>query len=438
MSTISGTVRTIILLAALLLTGCATLPPPPVARAVYPADAESTDKVVLADPAALLNVEWQLVEIRPSGDSPLVVENPGKYTLQFADNGTLGGQLDCNFLSGTFTLDGDKLVFGPIASTMAFCPEDGILSTYSAALNSANSYAVADDRLRISYGAAAGVLIYAPALNAQLPVGVVWHLQAIQMMNDEVFTPGQPDAYTLELSADGTAGGQVDCNQFSGSYSLDGSALTFGPLSSTRAMCPEDSLYDRYMQGLGDTNSFVLQDGHLFVAFGPDAGILEFAPATDSASAAGVTEADLTNGTYPGIYDEQVQLTDGAFAGEPFVAGGASRPTVTLVPDTTALGDLNGDGLADGVAVLVDDSGGSGTFVYLAARLAEKNASAMGVTLLLGDRVRVESMAIVNGQIEVVAATFTDSDPMCCPSLRTRFLFALEQGALVELSAEKL
>ncbi|MBX3051374.1 MAG: META domain-containing protein [Caldilineaceae bacterium] len=438
MSTISGTVRTIILLAALLLTGCATLPPPPVAGSAHPVSAESTDKAVPTDSAALLNVEWQLVEIRPSGDSPLVVEGPGKYTLQFADDGTVGGQLDCNFLSGTYTLDGDKLAFGPIASTMAFCPEDGILSTYSEALNSANSYAIADDQLHIGYGDAAGVLVYAPTLNEQLPVGAVWHLQAIQMMNDEVFTPGQTDAYTLELSADGTAGGQVDCNQFSGSYSLDGSALTFGPLSSTRAMCAEGSLYDRYMQGLGDANSFVLQGGHLFVAFGPDAGIMEFALAADSASTAGVTEADLANGTYAGIYDEPVQLTDGAFAGEPFVAGGASRPTVTLVPDTIALGDLNGDGVADGVAVLVDDSGGSGSFVYLAALLAGTDTTDQGATLLLGDRVRIESVAIVDGQIDVVAATFADSDPMCCPSLRTHFVYGLQAGALVELSAEKL
>lgn len=111
---------------------------------------------------------------------------------------------------------------------------------------------------------------------------------------------------------------------------------------------------------------------------------------------------------------------------------------MTLQPDATASGDLNGDGVADGAAVLVESSGGNGSFVYLGAVLGEEGGQATGVTLLLGDRMRVESVAIVNGQIEVVAGTFADNDPMCCPSLRTRFVYVLEEGALVEISAEKL
>jgi heat shock protein HslJ len=447
-TTISRTLRTAILLTALLLTGCAALPPPPINSDVIQVGGESTAAESVTDPAALLGVEWRLAEIHPANAAVLMAGDPLQYTITFGDDGSFGGQLNCNRMSGTYELEGGKLTFGPIASTMAFCPEDNIAIPYTQALSSILSFAVVEGRLIVVYGPDGGELVYLPvapvgagelsAADVSPVVGLLWQLQAIQMMDGEILTPGKMDVYTLELSADGTANGQADCNRFGGGYTLEGSSLSFGPLNSTRAMCPEGSLYDRYMQGVGDANSFVLKDGHLFLAFGPDAGILEFAPASEISTSADVAEVDLANAVYAGICDEPVTLTDGGYAGEPFVAGGTSRPTATLPSDVTAVGDLNGDGMADGVAVLVENSGGSGSFVYLAAVLAEKDGLATGVTLLLGDRVRVESVAIVNGQIEVVAGTFADSDPMCCPSLRSRFTYALEKGALVDLSAEKL
>lgn len=131
-------------------------------------------------------------------------------------------------------------------------------------------------------------------------------------------------------------------------------------------------------------------------------------------------------------------LTDGRYEGASFVAGGASRPTVTLVPDSVAFGDLDGDGVADGVAVLVENSGGSGSFFYLAGLLNRDGQPENVATTLLGDRVRVESIGIHDGLVELVAATFADDDPMCCPSQRTRFVYELVDGDWVELSAETL
>jgi len=42
---------------------------------------------------------------------------------------------------------------------------------------------------------------------------------------------------TLEFLADGTVRGNGGCNSFTGTYSLAGEALSFGPLASTRKMC---------------------------------------------------------------------------------------------------------------------------------------------------------------------------------------------------------
>jgi len=44
-----------------------------------------------------------------------------------------------------------------------------------------------------------------------------------------------------------------------------------------------------------------------------------------------LTEKQLANATYEGIYDGSVTLKDGEYLGDPFAEGGASRPSVQLV-----------------------------------------------------------------------------------------------------------
>jgi heat shock protein HslJ len=117
------------------------------------------------------------------------------------------------------------------------------------------------------------------AISATAPItGVEWQLQEIQYMNDTVEKPSDPAQYTLMLNGDGSFSAKVDCNTATGNYTLDGSSLKFGPIATTEAACPPGSLADKYVQGLTDATSFVLKDGDLYIAFGPDAGILHFAP----------------------------------------------------------------------------------------------------------------------------------------------------------------
>jgi len=106
-----------------------------------------------------------------------------------------------------------------------------------------------------------------------------WQLVKIQMMGDEVFVPDHPTKYTLELGSDGHASVRADCNRGNGSYKLDGRSLTFGPLATTRALCPPGSLSDRYLAQFGQVSSWVERDGKLHLATRADGAILEFQPA---------------------------------------------------------------------------------------------------------------------------------------------------------------
>jgi hypothetical protein len=148
-----------------------------------------------------------------------------------------------------------------------------------------------------------------------------------------------------------------------------------------------------------------------------------------------LTVEKLKDAGYQGIYQEPIQLTDGTYEGEPFVEGGASRPTVTFI-EPYAFGDLNGDGVDDAVVLLVESSGGSGSFVYMAAVLNQKGKPENVDTLLLGDRAQVQSLTIADGQISVTMVTHGPDDPMCCPTQEVEQIYELQENKLVQTAGE--
>jgi hypothetical protein len=143
-----------------------------------------------------------------------------------------------------------------------------------------------------------------------------------------------------------------------------------------------------------------------------------------------LTAESLKNAEYLGIYDGPVDLTDGMYEGEPFVEGGASRPLVVFI-EPYAFGDLDGDGVDDAAVLLVENSGGSGSFVYLAAVLNSNGSPVNMATTLLGDRAQVEELTIEEGRIKVKMLTHGPEDPMCCPSQESSETYTLVGDELV-------
>jgi len=152
----------------------------------------------------------------------------------------------------------------------------------------------------------------------------------------------------------------------------------------------------------------------------------------------GTTEGKLTlealqNAVYQGIYDEPVQLTDGKYEGEPFVPGGASRPTVVLHPEVYAFGDLNNDRVDDAAVILIESSGGSGNFRYLAAVINEDGTPVNVGTLFVGDREQMKAISIEDGEITVEMLAHGPDDPMCCPTQEVTKRYRLQGDQLVEV-----
>jgi len=110
--------------------------------------------------------------------------------------------------------------------------------------------------------------------------GTSWQLVKIMEMDDSVDEPDDRSLYTLEFGADGRAAMRADCNRGTGSWTSGSPGqLLFGPIASTKAMCPPASLSDKYLAQFEWVRSYVMENGHLYLATMADGSIIEFEPA---------------------------------------------------------------------------------------------------------------------------------------------------------------
>ena len=101
---------------------------------------------------------------------------------------------------------------------------------------------------------------------------------ALSMLGVQTNPMGNGDrAPTLRLeSATGRASGFAGCNRFSGSYTLSGDSLSFGPLISTKMACAQGNDVEvSYLAALGNVRTFTVADSVLTLR-GADAPVAIF------------------------------------------------------------------------------------------------------------------------------------------------------------------
>jgi para-nitrobenzyl esterase len=109
--------------------------------------------------------------------------------------------------------------------------------------------------------------------------GTSWQLVRFQGGDDTVLTPDDRSKYTLAFGADGMVAVRLDCNRGRGPWRSPGAGqLELGALAVTRAFCGQASLHDHILKQWGNIRSYVVKDGHLFLALMADGGIYEFEP----------------------------------------------------------------------------------------------------------------------------------------------------------------
>jgi uncharacterized lipoprotein YbaY/heat shock protein HslJ len=108
-------------------------------------------------------------------------------------------------------------------------------------------------------------------------VGVVWTWQGFldQAEKNDITVP-YPPAYRLQLLPDGRFAFKADCNMGSGSYTLDGSSLSFELGPTTLAECGPESLYDEYLGLLDHVAAYIQEGDRLTLNLWADGGSMNF------------------------------------------------------------------------------------------------------------------------------------------------------------------
>jgi hypothetical protein len=123
-----------------------------------------------------------------------------------------------------------------------------------------------------------------------------------------------------------------------------------------------------------------------------------------------------------------VQLTDGQY--QSGSTSGTDYISVA-VTDFIARGDLNGDEEDEAVAIVAENYGGSGTFVFLAIYQYLDGQAVFRTSIFLEDRPLINALAVEDGEIFVDALVHDKDDPMCCPTLATTRSYILNGTNLI-------
>ncbi len=93
--------------------------------------------------------------------------------------------------------------------------------------------------------------------------GTEWHL--MRLMGRDLAIDGEQFVFTF--GEDGQFGGTGACNRLFGDYKSDAKgALTFGPIASTRRMCPDANLETEFTVVLSRATHYEV-DGNLLMIF---------------------------------------------------------------------------------------------------------------------------------------------------------------------------
>jgi hypothetical protein len=256
---------------------------------------------------------------------------------------------------------------------------------------------------------------------------------------------------------DGSLTGTAGCNQYNSTYTLDGSSLAIQPAATTRMACANPpgimEQESAYLALLPTVTSYQLKDqalrlsdagGHTVLVFNAAAQpALGTAPAQETAqvqssvSQASLSLESLKNADYRSGFtvSGRAPLSNGEYR-EAGPQGSASETVVRLV-EPVAYGELP-DGQVAAAVALATETGGSGTFFELAL-VQDLNGAPLNIaSVFLGDRIKLNSLKIENGQVLVDMVKQGPNDPMCCPTLHVLQKYALQGAELALVSSEEV
>lgn len=173
------------------------------------ADGAPVDYYRLADAAepTLTGTTWQWLGTT-TGEGPMTVADPTRYTITFNEDGTAAIKADCNQVVAQYTVDGSSISITPGPTTLALCPEDSQDTVFVTQLSGAAIYFFRDDNLYIDLFADAGTMQFAPLPEVDLPEAAAGQPTGTVTAPDGIFLrtgPG-PAFPSVGVAAQGDSG----------------------------------------------------------------------------------------------------------------------------------------------------------------------------------------------------------------------------------------
>ncbi|MGW5075503.1 META domain-containing protein [Rhodococcus sp. NPDC004095] len=168
----------------------------------------------------------------------------GPLTVSFAAPDRLAGTAGCNRATGTADFSGGRITTGPLATTMMACVgERGASDAWLADFFAASpEWDVDGDTLHLRTDASAVTLLDKKVAQPDRPLtGTTWVVDSTisptAITSSRAIEESSP---ILQIAEDGTVTGSTGCNAMTGSAQVAGDTVTFGPLGTTRMMCPPE------------------------------------------------------------------------------------------------------------------------------------------------------------------------------------------------------
>lgn len=218
------------------LAGCCRVPEASEANASHGGTSAAPDQAA----AGLEGRAWRLIEwpgqTLPANQGPTAAMIP---RLRFAA-GRLEGFSGCNQLTGSYTVEANKLVPGALAGTMMACeqPAMGLEDQFLRVLSGPLSLALGGDRLTLTPVDGGAALVFARELPPALEHST-WEVTGYNNGRQAVVSPMAGAELSLGFEQ-GRVSGSAGCNRFHGDFEVDGKTLSLGPLASTRKLCEDE------------------------------------------------------------------------------------------------------------------------------------------------------------------------------------------------------
>lgn len=161
-----------------------------------------------------------------------------RIRLTFAD-GQLSASGGCNIIGGNLAIDGNKLLFTgaymtEMACQQALMSQDDWLVAF---LTASPTFVLNGNDLTLTSGTTVVTLLDREVAEPDQPlVGPTWSLSAL-INGDVVASVPANGSARITFAADGTFALNDGCNSGFGDYAVDGDAITFANIATTKIAC---------------------------------------------------------------------------------------------------------------------------------------------------------------------------------------------------------